>query len=241
MAPSASASSCQRLRQPVHWGTVLRQSYAASLLGGRLIGRLPLGAVPVALLAMARADSLLDHRCPGRTGGQLGMSAGCGWISRLGASVSVSSLASSTSCRREGLDAPPLPPAPLVCSPGRSPSHVGDSSLAERSSERLWRTWFLRISSIAGREYRLSELDQHRAPAAISKSRDRFCCGRSPATSRPPLQRVHVIDMHQGTRALPRAHSTPPWCQQRASASWPCGGTFVLSQTSRTPEGAVMT
>ena len=68
MAPSASASPCQDLRQPVHWGTVLRQSYAARLLRGRPIGRLPPGMVPVPLLATTRADSLLDHRRPGRAG-----------------------------------------------------------------------------------------------------------------------------------------------------------------------------
>lgn len=34
--------------------------------------------------------------------------------------------------------------------------------------------------------------------------------------------------MYQGTRTLPLTHSTPPWCQQRASDSWSFGGAFVL-------------
>src|SRR4051812_47297141 len=46
---------------------------------------------------------------------------------------------------------------------------------------------------------------------------------------RAPVQsESQVIDMHQGTRTLPQSHSTPPWCQQRVSVSWPFGGAFVL-------------
>jgi hypothetical protein len=81
-------------------------------------------------------------------------------------------------------------------------------------------------------EYRVSELDQKKmAPTTLSKSRGRTSglCGRSPVVGRPPLQRVKVIDMHQSTRTRRLTHNTPPWCQQRASDSWPFGGAFVLS------------
>ncbi|MGW0881397.1 MFS transporter [Streptomyces sp. NPDC002671] len=44
------------VRRPVHWAAVLRLPYAARLLGATLVGRLPLGMVPVALLTVARAD-----------------------------------------------------------------------------------------------------------------------------------------------------------------------------------------
>ncbi|MFJ4980403.1 hypothetical protein ACIP6X_34665 [Streptomyces coeruleorubidus] len=50
--------------------------------------------------------------------------------------------------------------------------------------------------------------------------------------------------MPQGTRTLPQAHSTPPWRQQRKSASWPFGGVFVLSAHAParpSGEGAGMT
>lgn len=84
------------------------------------------------------------------------------------------------------------------------------------------------------------------APATFSKSRGRATglCERSPTACRPPLQRVKVIDMHQGTRTLPQTHRTPPWCQQRVSVGWPFGGVFMLSE--RTPvhpsdEGVGMT
>ncbi|MGW0844276.1 MFS transporter [Streptomyces sp. NPDC002787] len=43
-------------RHPVHWGGVLRLPYAARLLGATLVGRVPLGMMPVALLIAARAD-----------------------------------------------------------------------------------------------------------------------------------------------------------------------------------------
>lgn len=81
-------------------------------------------------------------------------------------------------------------------------------------------------------EYRVSELDQKKmAPTTFSKSRGRAegLCGRSPTACRAPVQsESQVIDMHQGTRTLPQSHSTPPWCQQRVSVSWPFGGEFVL-------------
>ncbi|MFJ1733150.1 MFS transporter [Streptomyces sp. NPDC088254] len=40
----------------VHWGGVLRLPYAAQLLAATLVGRVPLGMMPVALLIAARAD-----------------------------------------------------------------------------------------------------------------------------------------------------------------------------------------
>ncbi len=50
-----------------------------------------------------------------------------------------------------------------------------------------------------------------------------------------------MIDVVQGTCALPQANNTPLWCQQRVGAGWHHSGVFVLSEPSRTPEGAVMT
>lgn len=95
-------------------------------------------------------------------------------------------------------------------------------------------------------EYRVSELDQKKnGPHDLGQveGAGRGPCDGGPAASRTPLQRVKVIDMHQGTRTLPQTYSTPPWCQQRVSARWPFGGVFVFSAATRASaaEGVLMT
>lgn len=51
-----------------------------------------------------------------------------------------------------------------------------------------------------------------------------------------------MIEMLQDICILLRGHNTPPWRQQRVSASWPFSGVFVLHATAYVSqvEGAVM-
>lgn len=79
-------------------------------------------------------------------------------------------------------------------------------------------------------EYRVSEFDQKNGPHDLGQveGAGQGPCDGGPMASRAPLQRVKVIDMTQGTRTLPRTHSTPPWCQQRVSDRWPFGGVLAF-------------
>ncbi|QKZ20320.1 MFS transporter [Streptomyces chartreusis] len=57
-APIERAAPAEEFVQQrrVHWGGVLRLPYAARLLAATLVGRVPLGVMPVALLIAARSD-----------------------------------------------------------------------------------------------------------------------------------------------------------------------------------------
>lgn len=57
-APVERGASANRAApgRPVHWGRVLRLPFAARLLAATLVGRVPLGMMPVALLIAARED-----------------------------------------------------------------------------------------------------------------------------------------------------------------------------------------
>lgn len=101
----------------------------------------------------------------------------------------------------------------------------------QRSSGSATRQLLVSVSEGRGSIVSPSLIKRKMAPTTFSKSRGRArgLCERSPEACRPPVQsESQVIDMHQGTRTLPQSHSTPPWCQQRVSVSWPFGGAFVL-------------
>ncbi|MFF1733743.1 MFS transporter [Streptomyces sp. NPDC058247] len=56
-APARDSGRGRHAERPVGWAAVLRLPYTARLLGGTLMGRLPLGMAPVVLLLAVRAQS----------------------------------------------------------------------------------------------------------------------------------------------------------------------------------------